>query len=135
MEAIGLIPSSTGEPGGKKTGQTMADYPQEGGKFMAEAEDILKGRELIAYYKREVFQRKAFEMATSEGTEGAWEQAAEAFTSNGETGTSEMVKPRPPSKLKYSCPKCQANAWGKPGLEIICGACWNPTAPVYFKNS
>ena len=33
MESIGLMPSSTGEPGGRKTGQHMSDYPIEGGKF------------------------------------------------------------------------------------------------------
>jgi hypothetical protein len=26
-------------------------------------------------------------------------------------------------KLKYSCPACSANAWGKPGLNLVCGEC------------
>lgn len=30
MESIGLIPSSTGKVGGKKTGQSMNDYPEKG---------------------------------------------------------------------------------------------------------
>jgi hypothetical protein len=33
MEEIGLIPSHTGEPGGKRTGQSMSHYIQEGGPF------------------------------------------------------------------------------------------------------
>lgn len=33
MESIGLMPSSTGRPGGKRTGQKMADYPIKGGPF------------------------------------------------------------------------------------------------------
>lgn len=33
MESIGLMPSDTGKPGGKKTGQTMSDYPIAGGLF------------------------------------------------------------------------------------------------------
>lgn len=33
MESIGLMPSDTGKPGGKKTGQTMSDYPIPGGLF------------------------------------------------------------------------------------------------------
>ena len=33
MESIGLMPSDTGEPGGKRTGQRMSDYPIEGGAF------------------------------------------------------------------------------------------------------
>ena len=58
--------SSTGKPGGRETGQSMADYPQEGGIFL----------------------------------------------------------------VKYSCPDCHANAWGKPGLDLICGACWDGKDPV-----
>jgi hypothetical protein len=27
------------------------------------------------------------------------------------------------SRLKYTCPGCSVNVWGKPGLAIICGAC------------
>jgi hypothetical protein len=27
------------------------------------------------------------------------------------------------SKLKYTCPTCAANAWGKPGLLLRCGEC------------
>lgn len=33
MEAVGLMPSSTGAEGGKRTGQRMSDYPIEGGAF------------------------------------------------------------------------------------------------------
>ena len=33
MESIGLMPSSTGLPGGKRTGQAMSDYPIKNGAF------------------------------------------------------------------------------------------------------
>lgn len=33
MESIGLMPSSTGQPGGKRTGQKMSDYPIPNGAF------------------------------------------------------------------------------------------------------
>lgn len=33
MQAIGLAPSSTGEPGGKRVGQGMSHYIEEGGAF------------------------------------------------------------------------------------------------------
>lgn len=26
-------------------------------------------------------------------------------------------------KIKYSCPVCGFNAWGKPALELMCGVC------------
>lgn len=42
MIEIGLQPSSTGEPGGKQTGQSMSDYIINGGKF-----DIVAGAFLL----------------------------------------------------------------------------------------
>ena len=35
MESVGLVPSDTGKPGGKKVGQKMADYPGRGGPVPA----------------------------------------------------------------------------------------------------
>ncbi len=33
-------------------------------------------------------------------------------------------KNKPPvSKIKYTCPTCAANVWGKPGLRLRCDAC------------
>jgi hypothetical protein len=37
-------------------------------------------------------------------------------------GAAKDKKPRA-SKLKYTCPSCSANAWGKPGLSLRCGNC------------
>ncbi len=45
MEAVGLIPSDTGLPGGKRTGQRMSDYPAPGGRFERECQiyvDVLE---------------------------------------------------------------------------------------------
>src|SRR5215813_1137035 len=33
MEAVGLIPSTTGKPDGRKTGQSVSHYIEEGGRF------------------------------------------------------------------------------------------------------
>lgn len=36
-------------------------------------------------------------------------------------------KPAPPvSKVRFACPGCGAHAWGKPGLEVVCGVCGLP---------
>ncbi|MFA0813951.1 SprT-like domain-containing protein [Microbulbifer epialgicus] len=40
MMAIGLMPSSTGEPGGELVGQTMGDYIIEGGRFIQSFESL-----------------------------------------------------------------------------------------------
>lgn len=42
MMAIGLMPSSTGEPGGEVVGQAMGDYIIEGGRFIQSYESLTK---------------------------------------------------------------------------------------------
>ena len=34
------------------------------------------------------------------------------------------------NRLKFSCPSCKDNAWGKPTLMLICGRCQKPMAPT-----
>lgn len=43
MEGIGLMPSSTGKPGGSRTGEKMADYAIEGGLFMQATDHCTPG--------------------------------------------------------------------------------------------
>ncbi|OQY43808.1 MAG: hypothetical protein B6242_14005 [Anaerolineaceae bacterium 4572_78] len=42
MKAIGLIPSSTGEDGGKETGRQMSQYVKKGGRFEVAYEAMTK---------------------------------------------------------------------------------------------
>ena len=42
METLGLIPSDTGRPGGKRTGQSMGHYVSDGGPF-EQAAKLLRG--------------------------------------------------------------------------------------------
>lgn len=39
-----------------------------------------------------------------------------------------VLKPKPvnKSKVKFTCPMCQDNLWGKPSLQVICGKCKVP---------
>lgn len=112
MWSIGLAPSSTGEPGGKQTGQSMADYVVAGGLFEKTAIDLLgDSKRLVRWVSpsREVAATIHNEIVQEGGQE------------NG--GEVPVPKPRTPSKLKYTCPGCATNAWGKPWLKLICGEC------------
>lgn len=40
MESLGLIPSNTGKPGGKRTGQRVSDYVDENGAFAKAFKDM-----------------------------------------------------------------------------------------------
>ena len=49
MKEIGLIPSATGQPGGKETGQNMSHYIDPGGRFAAACAELLRRGVGIAY--------------------------------------------------------------------------------------
>jgi hypothetical protein len=52
MESIGLMPSSTGQPGGARTGDCMADYAVEGGRFLAACQELLTANFTLSWYDR-----------------------------------------------------------------------------------
>jgi hypothetical protein len=123
MLSVGLTPSSTGKPGGKMTGQKMADYPTPGGIFESIATELLEKKSLIRWYKAGVAIKHAQEYALN--PEGKPQPVTGGLDE-------EEVKPpaKPPSKIGYQCPECEAKAWGKPGLSILCGVC-RPKAGKY----
>jgi hypothetical protein len=43
MEELGLMPTDTGEPGGRKVGQKVTHYVIEGGLFDAACGELLAG--------------------------------------------------------------------------------------------
>jgi hypothetical protein len=134
MLAIGLIPSDTGRPGGRMTGQKMADYPDEGGAFLGVARELLAEKTLVRWYKEGVAIRRAQEYAATPAAELPPVVAALAAsmpTSAGDDAGKVPAKPAAaPSKVSYQCPECRARAWGKPGLSLICGKCFDRCGEV-----
>lgn len=115
MEAIGLMPSSTGQPGGAKTGEKMADYAIQGGRFLLATAELLTTDFRISWLDR-VTPAQTRVTAILNGVEG------------GEDGEdSELVGMLTPAtggrsnRDKYRCPCCKAQVWGKPGLSLLCG--------------
>lgn len=90
MNRIGLIPSDTGAPGGKQTGQKMSDYVLPDGPFDRAFKTMPKGCLL------------------------PWLSSAPPDKPKDSRGS---------LRLKYTCPDCGINAWGKPGLGIRCVEC------------
>jgi predicted SprT family Zn-dependent metalloprotease len=88
MESIGLMPSQTGQPGGKKTGQSVSHYIIPCGAFEQACAGLLSG-----------------------GFRLVW---------------GEIVWKGESNRGKFTCPACDANAWGKPTLKLICGDCRIP---------
>jgi len=93
MEAIGLIPSDTGEPGGHKTGEQMTHYIAKDGAFEK---------------ANATLQKKNFKISWSD-------RAIE--------GPKKKKPSKQGTRVKYTCPDCELNAWAKPEVLLICGEC------------
>lgn len=109
MESIGLMPSSTGEPGGARTGEKMADYVIPGGLFMAATEKLLTQDFKISWFDRLTPVQVATITDVGEGDGG---DLVELITTPAADRS---------NRLKYRCPSCGAQAWGKPSLRLLCG--------------
>lgn len=104
MEQLGLMPSSTGKPGGKRTGDRVHHYPIENSAFVRACKNLLSKNFRITWADR----FPAVSKEEAEGLEGV------------------MIEIQPPPKAtrtKYTCPTCTTNVWGKPALNLVCGDC------------
>ena len=96
MRGIGLIPSDTGQPGGKDTGQKITHVIEPGGRFEKACAAFLAKHTTILYHDR---------------------------AGEGEAATR---KKKAASKTKYTCPGCGLGAWAKPDAPLVCGKCKEP---------
>jgi len=121
MEAIGLMPSSTGKEGGAKVGQKMADYPITGGRFETVAKAFLADGHGLTWRDRLKDKTKEDEGKPVDGDEDE----------EGEEGEGEEKKSG--KRIKYTCgatlkskPKEQHNIWGKDTIRAQCLECGAP---------
>jgi len=91
MVTVGLMPSETAKPGGKRTGAYVSHYIIDGGVFD------------VAYAK----MPEEYLLPWLAGT-----------------ALDEKKPPKPRNdKTKFTCPGCEANAWGIATLRIVCMGC------------
>jgi len=109
MISVGLMPSTTGKPGGKTVGQKMSDYPIENGRFLAALDNM----------------PDEFKMPFVSIEGDRIVQIMNALNGIGGSNPSSSAPAEAPkkNKVKYSCTACKTNVWGKPDLKIICGEC------------
>jgi len=147
MESIGLMPSSTGQPGGRRTGDMMADYPITGGRFLAACESLLTSDFSLSWYDRfpavehlllgqstvssqlEGVSGTSAPIKNNPALAGAVQPGGSSRKPVTDAGTGEgsSIQEQVPNKsnrIKYSCPLCpKISVWGKPSLRIVCGDC------------
>lgn len=100
MESIGLMPSDTGKPGGKRTGYRVSDYIIEGGPF-------------------DLFCR---ELEIS-GVDLLWRTAKPRAPVVGPDGTTAPAAPSEKVKTRFICRGCGERIWGRAKAEVDCRRC------------
>ncbi|WP_322977483.1 SprT-like domain-containing protein [Acinetobacter pittii] len=141
LESLGLMPSNTGLPGGKKVGQAMNHYIIEGGPFEKACLELLSTEFKLSWYDKfppyteaqltEINEIKSSVQPKSlqrfeDGINTSVLSFAEPKTaySDDDLNQSEGEEIKPVNKsnrLKYRCPTCKAQVWGKPDIKILCG--------------
>jgi predicted SprT family Zn-dependent metalloprotease len=118
MEAVGLIPSDTGRPGGQQTGTHVSHYVAPDGPFERACRDLVNQGFSIRYV--ELWSN---EISWPEGdANGGWGKREE-----------DKRRKKAASKTRYRCPvpTCLCRAGAKPATSLICGLCHVPlTATV-----
>ncbi|NKC02223.1 MAG: sprT domain-containing protein [Pseudomonadales bacterium] len=118
MKSIGLHPSDTGEPGGKETGDQMTHYLIDGGPFHHSCNGLISDAFRLSWLDR--FPEKVSGTIEPGLDEGQMERLG-IVEPDENTGGSNS-----PSRTKFTCSGCSANAWGKASLNLVCGGCELP---------
>lgn len=129
MESIGLMPSHTGEPGGRRTGQCMSDYALPDGRFLAAARAFtdqgikLKWMDRFRVVDKTRSDTALVQLADDPGDDALLAPVTSLFTDVENEDLKTLNPDTQRNKIKYSCPGCGCNVWGKPGLRIRCEDC------------
>lgn len=143
MESIGLMPSDTGKPGGKRTGDRIADYAVPGGRFLEAAKRLLTAEFKISWYDRfpptgvclAAGTLESSSLSVEMGLPTAMVEASPAVQADVGVRVAEQVSAASgaapvdnrSNRLKYSCQcKPTVNFWGKPGIKALCEICRQP---------
>lgn len=130
MESLGLIPSHTGQEGGKRVGERMSHYIAPGGAFDVACDALLTRDFVLSWLDRfppTIPTGEATGRALANPTGGESGGTVEAAPTSAGSDVSPYVQAPPlepvnrSNRVKYRCPMCGAQVWGKRGLGLICG--------------
>jgi len=127
METLGLMPSNTGQPGGKRTGDQMTHYIIKGGAFDLACSELLTAEFTLSWLDR-------FPVVDPVSPLTFPKLRADDDDDEGERGDDDDIEPLPPGlieppsgkvnkshRIKFTCPVCRQNVWGKPTVRVLCG--------------
>jgi hypothetical protein len=131
MERIGLMPSNTGQPGGKRVGDKMAHYIMADGTFDIAATKLLTEAFNLSWMDRHPMVMPQTRVTPAIAASAGMQLPSPAEVAEVEAAGKHVVTPLQPqihaprtdgsNRLKYRCPSCATQVWGKPNLKLLCG--------------
>jgi hypothetical protein len=122
MQNIGLMPSDTGRPGGKKTGDCMSDYVIPGGPFERAYKQLITKNFALSWLDRFPVSMVNLAHTLHQLPEEVQLSITEEELQNLSINIVEHDAKKQ-STVRYRCPMCDARVWGKPKLELMCLQC------------
>ncbi|CAH2802842.1 MAG: zinc metalloproteinase Mpr protein [uncultured Paraburkholderia sp.] len=127
MEEVGLMPTSTGEPGGKKIGEHMTHYIVAGGRFDHSCAELLTREFTLSWLDRFPPERPKspsgsvdIDIGDDEDNEGPnGRDEGDDLSALIELPPLEPVNRS--NRIKYRCPNCSLQVWAKPNIRVLCG--------------
>ena len=130
MEAVGLMPSNTGKPGGMKTGEQMTHYIITDGAFDRACKTLLTRDFTLSWVDKYAPERPPAPRPPAPVKKPGEPEPVEGEPVEGENDEIELMPgvvlpPLEPvnrsNRVKYYCDECTGQAWGKPGMHLFCG--------------
>jgi hypothetical protein len=118
MFRVGLMPSTTGRPGGAVTGERVSHYILKDGPFAVACHAFLERYRLVW---ESVGRPHTDSGSTTSGS----------ISGNGQSGRGPQggaVEGKKQTRTKFTCPNhSDVNAWGKPSVRLLCDLCMQET--------
>lgn len=130
MESLGLNPTDTGLPGGKRTGRSMSDYIMPDGLFIMACSRLSeKGMHLpwldshLSTTPEKIAARHEELAASGVAFVSQDTPIAKASSSGIKLETHSPTVRTAPTRIRHVCPACKVRAWTAPGVTLNCGDC------------
>jgi predicted SprT family Zn-dependent metalloprotease len=131
MEKIGLMPSNTALPGGKKVGEKMSHFIIAGGLFDVACSKLLTQEFTLSWMDRHPAAPRTMPVPPDEAAAAGMQlptpaEIAEVESAEKHITPPSIVEPKRrrtdgSNRVKYRCPQCSTQVWGKPELILLCG--------------
>lgn len=123
MIALGLQPTHNGKPGGNIVGEHMDHIIVADGPFDKSFHRLVTQEYRISWYDRFLPRLSRLSPPSAAGSSAAPGPSVSSDIGSALLSALLPAERKPQTRAKYTCPSCEINVWGKPGLNITCDDC------------